>query len=340
MNQGNPPPNWYPDPKGEAELRYWDGVQWTDHTHSGQAAAAPAPATLGPQTAPAPQAPPPAAASAPPTQAGYQDPQAGYQQPQAAYQQPPTQAGPGPAPSGGGGNKLPLIIGAVVGVIAIGVIAFLLLSGGDDKPTEEETVKDTAEEIATTNDKSACTELATKEFLQKISGESGAAAVEECEDSTTEPFGDSAEIAEPDITGNKATVEATLDGGQLDGETIEMSLVKEGEDWKLDELVRNDLIEGSKAEQTVENTVLNFGSSEGPKACDYLSYSGLQRLNGKKGCQKEFKDATAANYTAEDVSVSGKTATVTVTESRQNKTISFRLVHEAGNWKIESFQQQ
>ncbi|WP_062465592.1 DUF2510 domain-containing protein [Demequina maris] len=26
------PADWYPDPKGEARLRYWDGAAWTDHT--------------------------------------------------------------------------------------------------------------------------------------------------------------------------------------------------------------------------------------------------------------------------------------------------------------------
>jgi hypothetical protein len=24
--------DWYPDPRGEARLRYWDGRTWTDHT--------------------------------------------------------------------------------------------------------------------------------------------------------------------------------------------------------------------------------------------------------------------------------------------------------------------
>lgn len=27
------PAAWHPDPKGEAELRWWDGTQWTDHVH-------------------------------------------------------------------------------------------------------------------------------------------------------------------------------------------------------------------------------------------------------------------------------------------------------------------
>lgn len=29
---GAPAPDWYPDPKGEKRLRYWDGSAWTDHT--------------------------------------------------------------------------------------------------------------------------------------------------------------------------------------------------------------------------------------------------------------------------------------------------------------------
>ena len=28
-----PPANWYPDPKGESRLRYWDGSSWTEHVH-------------------------------------------------------------------------------------------------------------------------------------------------------------------------------------------------------------------------------------------------------------------------------------------------------------------
>jgi uncharacterized RDD family membrane protein YckC len=30
--QGAQPANWYPDPHGQARLRYWDGQRWTEHT--------------------------------------------------------------------------------------------------------------------------------------------------------------------------------------------------------------------------------------------------------------------------------------------------------------------
>jgi hypothetical protein len=39
----SPPAGWYPDPEG-AELRWWDGRQWTDHRHAATANQASAPA--------------------------------------------------------------------------------------------------------------------------------------------------------------------------------------------------------------------------------------------------------------------------------------------------------
>jgi uncharacterized RDD family membrane protein YckC len=32
QQQVNQPADWYPDPQGQARLRYWDGQRWTEHT--------------------------------------------------------------------------------------------------------------------------------------------------------------------------------------------------------------------------------------------------------------------------------------------------------------------
>ena len=63
------PPGWYPDPRGEAEQRYWDGSAWTEQI---QPAAAPPPA---PEDGGFPPPPPPGPVSPPPPPAG------GYAQP-------------------------------------------------------------------------------------------------------------------------------------------------------------------------------------------------------------------------------------------------------------------
>ncbi|MEV3859017.1 phospholipid scramblase-related protein [Streptomyces sp. NPDC050095] len=53
--QSNTPAGWYPDPQGAPQtLRWWDGSQWTEHTHAqGQA-----PAQAAPQAPAAGQVPP------------------------------------------------------------------------------------------------------------------------------------------------------------------------------------------------------------------------------------------------------------------------------------------
>ncbi|KUL55446.1 Scramblase [Streptomyces sp. NRRL F-4489] len=115
MTNANIPAGWYADPQGTPhQLRWWDGSQWTAHTHPGQQAQ--------PQEQQAAQAgPQPAQQPAPQQAQPYQQPQQPQpyqqtQQPQMAQQQPtaqpyaPQQPAPGQAPYGqqGGGYPQPM----------------------------------------------------------------------------------------------------------------------------------------------------------------------------------------------------------------------------------------
>ncbi|UJB45266.1 phospholipid scramblase-related protein [Streptomyces sp. A1-5] len=87
MTNANIPAGWYADPQGTPhQLRWWDGAQWTGHTHPGQQAPAPEQAA---------QPGRPQAAQRVPQQAPQQAPQ-----PQMAQQYPPQQQAPVQAPYG------------------------------------------------------------------------------------------------------------------------------------------------------------------------------------------------------------------------------------------------
>ncbi|MGY0490539.1 phospholipid scramblase-related protein [Streptomyces sp. WG-D5] len=82
--QSNIPAGWYPDPQGAPQgpsqgLRWWDGSQWTEHTHAAAQAAPPvqAPAPVPAQAPPVPAPPVQAPVQAPPVQAPVQAPAAG-----------------------------------------------------------------------------------------------------------------------------------------------------------------------------------------------------------------------------------------------------------------------
>lgn len=52
------PAGWHPDPHGAPQLRWWDGTNWTDHTHPLTPASATGASTAAPESATQPGAPP------------------------------------------------------------------------------------------------------------------------------------------------------------------------------------------------------------------------------------------------------------------------------------------
>ena len=202
---------------------------------------------------------PPAASSPPPAAAGYTPPPGDYTPPsqtggapytppvaQGGYQPPPQQSPPsyqgspsyqsgpgsygGPAKSGGG-SKLPLIIGAIVLLLALAAVALFVWPGflkANDEEKVREVVTAFGEEI---DDPEAFCALFTQRFLEETSGETGSAAVDACETDVEAQGQEPIEVTinSVDVQGESATVEASAEG-----ESGTFELVNEDGEWLID----------------------------------------------------------------------------------------------------------
>jgi hypothetical protein len=111
--------------------------------------------------------------------------------------------------------------------------------GGDDSSSaDEEEITAAIEQSATTDTAANCSELQTQNFTEQTEFESGEAAIKSCEDSAGDGdvAGDSVEVSNIAVEGDTATAEVAFTGGGLGGQELALSLVKEGEQWKLDSL--------------------------------------------------------------------------------------------------------
>jgi hypothetical protein len=104
--------------------------------------------------------------------------------------------------------------------------------------SEEGDVEEAIEISATTTDPADCKKVNTQQFMEQVTRESGQAAVEECEAEAEKDEGsDSVSVSSVEIDGSSADAEAALRGGNLDGQTLKVELVKDGDQWKMNEVV-------------------------------------------------------------------------------------------------------
>ncbi len=125
------------------------------------------------------------------------------------------------------------------------ILSALVLSacgGGGGGSSDEGQIEEAIETSATSTDTSNCTELQTLKFDEQGAQTKGKGAVKACEKELQEPTAksskaESVEVSNIEVNGSKATAEAAVTGGGFDGQALEIALAKEGEQWKLDELV-------------------------------------------------------------------------------------------------------
>jgi hypothetical protein len=107
--------------------------------------------------------------------------------------------------------------------------------GGSD---DEGQITDVIETSVTSTDPAECTTLLTQKFNEQTNFETGEDAVRSCEedakDTSNDP--DSIEVSDINVDGDAAKANVTFTGGGFDGSTLTVALVKEDDQWKLDEI--------------------------------------------------------------------------------------------------------
>ena len=125
------------------------------------------------------------------------------------------------------------LLPALLLAFALGLSA---CGGGGE--SDEDKIVATIETAATSTDPAVCDETQTISFMEQTSGSSGKDAEKECEEETKseDDNPDSVTVSEVEIDGDSATANAEFKGGTFDAQTLELALVEDEGDWKLDEL--------------------------------------------------------------------------------------------------------
>ena len=122
--------------------------------------------------------------------------------------------------------------------LALLVLAALTITACGGGDSDEDKISEVIEKAATTTDPSNCTELETQRFAEQNSQQKGKAAIKACEEEAEagEEQAEGAKVSNVSVNGEKATAEVEFEGGSLGSQALEVALVQEDGDWKLDQV--------------------------------------------------------------------------------------------------------
>jgi len=118
-------------------------------------------------------------------------------------------------------------------------LALGLAACGDSGESDEDAITSTIERSATSTDPAVCGETQTLSFMEQTNSASGKEAEKECEKETEEEGSNDPEavkVSKVEADSGKATADVEFEGGTFDNQKLEVGLVEEDGDWKLDEL--------------------------------------------------------------------------------------------------------
>ncbi|HVW46841.1 MAG TPA: hypothetical protein VHA76_07305 [Solirubrobacterales bacterium] len=125
----------------------------------------------------------------------------------------------------------------VLPLLLLAAALALAACGGGSSGGDEAKIEEVIEESATSTDPSKCTELQTPLFNETESGEKGAEATKACEEEAKENSTASVTISDVNVNDESATAEVEVEGSGLNGQGVELELVQEDGDWKLNKFL-------------------------------------------------------------------------------------------------------
>jgi hypothetical protein len=134
--------------------------------------------------------------------------------------------------------------------LAVSTLGFVACGSGG---SEESKVEEVIEIAAESSDPADCQKLQTQTFTEQASHESGGGATKRCEEEAVKGEGvEAATVSKVKVKGSKATAEVALKGGILDGQAVEVALIKSADGWRLDEITEFSKFDESKLIEVLE----------------------------------------------------------------------------------------
>jgi hypothetical protein len=193
---------------------------------------------------------------------------------------------------------------STLGIAAAVLAAFALAACGDDdggggvSSDDQDQITAAIEAAAISGDSAACTDAQTQQFTEQTTGKTGEAAVTACENGAEDTVADSAEVSNIDGDEDAATAEVAFTGNVFDGQTVGISLVKDGDQWKLDEATGfKDFDRDAFIADLRESLASEEGAPQGAADCVAENLQGLSDdqiddlfLNSDKDLEKQVFD--------------------------------------------------
>lgn len=133
------------------------------------------------------------------------------------------------------------------------IVSALVLVACGSSNGDESQIEDAIETSATSTDPADCTKFNTKHFVEQTTQTEGTEAIKTCEKEASEKSGaSSADSSNIEVDGSKATADVALSGGGLGGQEVEVALIKEDDQWKLNELTGFANFDQAKVVETLE----------------------------------------------------------------------------------------